>query len=175
MAQIKLRIELNKGRTGAPLEKLGCVARQMERFLRALGADLNLETKRGEWLAINFKNGSVAWDATYQNDVTDAQFRRFNHLLVIISGGSALVASKVIGEKPEARDILALIVAICSALLAALQPQQRARAYRQAWIELDLAIKASEGTPTELIEALRRGENLIGDTHAEKAEEPKPK
>jgi hypothetical protein len=105
MAQIKLRIELNKGRTGAPLEKLGDVARQMERFLRALGADLNLESKRGEWLAVNFKNGSVAWDATYQNDVTDAQFRRFNQCVEFITdydpeteGTNALVSDLTLLE-----------------------------------------------------------------------------
>jgi membrane protein YdbS with pleckstrin-like domain len=43
-------------------------------------------------------------------------------LLVAISGGSASVASKVINN--YWRDILALTVAICSALLATLQPQQ---------------------------------------------------
>jgi hypothetical protein len=85
MAQIKLRIELNKGRTGAPLEKLGTVARQMERFLRAVAADLNIDARPGEWLAVNFKNGSVAWDASFQEEVSEAQVRRFNDSIEFIT------------------------------------------------------------------------------------------
>ncbi len=85
MAQIRIRVELNKGRTGAPLDKLGDVARQFERFLRALAADLQLEVKKGEWLAVNFKNGSVSWDAAFQGDVTEAAFRNFNHAVEFIT------------------------------------------------------------------------------------------
>jgi hypothetical protein len=85
MAQIKLRIEINKGRTGAPLEKLGDIARQMERFLRALATDLDLEIRAGEWLALKFTNGSVAWDAAYQSEVTDAQLRRFNECVEFVT------------------------------------------------------------------------------------------
>jgi hypothetical protein len=97
-------------------------------------------------------------------------------LLVIISGGSAAVASKIIND--YWRDILALFVAICSALLATLQPQQRARSYRQAWINLDLAIMASEHVSANLLEALRSGEDAIGAEYQaemiEKNENPKP-
>lgn len=96
--------------------------------------------------------------------------------LVIISGGSAAVASKVIDDC--SRDILALIVAICSALLATLQPQQRAGSYRHAWIGLDLAIMASKQVSTNLLEALRSGEDAIGGEYqaemTEQNKNPKP-
>lgn len=85
MAQIKLRIEINKGRTGAPLEKLGDISRQMEKFLRALASDMTLEVKRGEWLAVNFKNGSVSYDASFQDDVTDSVFRHFNRCVEFVT------------------------------------------------------------------------------------------
>lgn len=78
MAQIKIRIELNKGRTGAPMDKLGDVSRQLERFLRAVADDLEIESKKGEWLAVNFANGSVNWDAALQTEVSESAFRRFN-------------------------------------------------------------------------------------------------
>lgn len=93
-----------------------------------------------------------------------------------ISGGSASVASKIIND--YWRDILALAVAICSALLATLQPQQRARSYRQAWIGLDHAIMESEEVSSKLLEALQSGEAAIGAEYQaemiEKQENPKP-
>ena len=67
-----------------------------------------------------------------------------------------------------AREIAALVVAICSALLLMLQPQQQAQAYRQSWIELDLTIKRLSGVSADLLEAVRRGENLIGNVHTER-------
>lgn len=85
MAQIRLRIELNKGRTGAPLDKLGDIARQMERFLRSLASDLRLEIRPNEWLAVNFKNGSVSWDASYQTEVSESEVRRFNECVEFIT------------------------------------------------------------------------------------------
>lgn len=85
MAQIKLRIEMNKGRKGAPLEKLGDVAKQIERFLRSLGGDLKLDAKKGEWLAEKFRNGSVSYDAAYQIEVPDAQLRHFNQCIEFIT------------------------------------------------------------------------------------------
>jgi hypothetical protein len=69
MARMKVRLVLNKGRHGAPLSKLGKISEQAERFLRALAGDCRIETKPGEWLAVNFKNGSVEYDAEFQGDV----------------------------------------------------------------------------------------------------------
>ena len=85
LAQLRLRIELNKGRTGAPLEKLGELARQLERFLRSLAGDIEIDVKRGEWLAMNFKNGSVSYDAAFQNEVSESQFREFNRLIEFVA------------------------------------------------------------------------------------------
>ena len=85
MAQVKVRIELNKGRKGAPLEKLGDVSRQFDRFLRSLALDLKLDIKRDEWLAVNFKNGSISWDVALQTDVSEAQVGHFNQCLEFIT------------------------------------------------------------------------------------------
>jgi len=85
MAQIRLRVELNRGRTGAPMDKLADVSRQLERFLRALAADLSIEVKKGEWLATNFENGSVKWDAALQAEVKDTVFHRFNESVEFVA------------------------------------------------------------------------------------------
>ena len=38
--------------------------------MRSLASDCNIETQPGEWLAVNFKNGSVEYDAEFQGDVS---------------------------------------------------------------------------------------------------------
>jgi hypothetical protein len=78
MATIRVRFQLNKGRMGAPLSKLGKIAGQAERFLRALATDANIDQSSGEWLALNFDNGSVSYDAEFQGIVSPAQAMIFN-------------------------------------------------------------------------------------------------
>jgi hypothetical protein len=85
MARIKVRFELNKGRTGAPLGKLGDISKQAERFLRALAVDFAIDAKSGQWLAVNFKNGSVVYDAEFQGDVTGAEADAFNRGLEFLA------------------------------------------------------------------------------------------
>jgi hypothetical protein len=69
MARIKIRFAINKGRHGAPMAKLGKISEQAEKFLRSLALDCDIQTKPGEWLAVNFKNGSVEYDAELPDDV----------------------------------------------------------------------------------------------------------
>ncbi len=69
MAKLRVRFSINKGRHGAPLSKLGKIAEQAERFLRLLAADCDIQSKAGDWLAANFKNGSVEYDAELPEDI----------------------------------------------------------------------------------------------------------
>ncbi len=85
MARIKVRFELNKGRTGAPLSKLGDISKQAEKFLKALAADLAIDGKAGEWLAVNFSNGSVCYDAEFQGEITGAVADAFNRGLEFLA------------------------------------------------------------------------------------------
>jgi len=85
MSRIKVRFELNKGRTGAPMSKLGDISRQAERFLRALAADLKIDSKAHEWLAVNFRNGSVSYDAEFQGDISGAEIDAFNRGLEFLA------------------------------------------------------------------------------------------
>jgi hypothetical protein len=85
MARIKVRFELNKGRTGAPLSKLGDISKQAEKFLKALATDLAIDARAGEWLAVNFKNGSVSYDAEFQVEITGAEADAFNRGLEFLA------------------------------------------------------------------------------------------
>jgi hypothetical protein len=77
MARLKIRFSINKGRHGAPLAKLARISEQAEKFLRSLAADSGIEVKQGEWLAVNFKNGSVEYDAEFQGAINDAAAQIF--------------------------------------------------------------------------------------------------
>ncbi len=81
MPRIKVRFAINKGRHGAPMAKLGKISEQAEKFLRALAADCDIETRPGEWLAANFKNGSVEYDAEFQDDVDTGAVQLFARYL----------------------------------------------------------------------------------------------
>jgi hypothetical protein len=60
MPNLKIRLKLNEGRLGVPLEKLAEVAKDMKLFLSMLTADLGIPND--EWIASNFSNGSVMFD-----------------------------------------------------------------------------------------------------------------
>jgi hypothetical protein len=78
MAKIKVRFSINKGRHGAPMAKLGRISEQAEKFLRSLASDCDIATRPGEWLAANFKNGSVEYDAEFQDDVNSGSVQVFS-------------------------------------------------------------------------------------------------
>jgi len=84
-------------------------------------------------------------------------------LTAIIAGGSAFVASQLSEGHP--REIMALVVATCASIQAALAPASKAAAFRQAWVILDLSLKEFVGLPSTLVQAIQNGENQIDQTH----------
>jgi hypothetical protein len=46
MARIRVRFAVNEGGHGAPLDKLADVAREAERLLRMVAADLSLDNRK---------------------------------------------------------------------------------------------------------------------------------
>lgn len=85
MARIRVRFAINEGRHGAPLTKLGRISEQAEKFLKSLAADCDIEVRPGEWVAANFENGSVAFDAEYQVEVNPGTAQIFAHNLEMIA------------------------------------------------------------------------------------------
>ena len=85
MARIRVRFRINPGRTGTPLDKLGGIASQSEKFLRFLAADLGLQTRKGQWLAVNFDNGSVSYDAEFVDDSAEIVAENYMRALSIVT------------------------------------------------------------------------------------------
>lgn len=59
------------------MTKLARISEQAEKFLRSLAADSGIEAKQGEWLAVNFENGSVGFDAEFQGAVNEGSAQIF--------------------------------------------------------------------------------------------------
>lgn len=85
MARIKVRLSINKGRRGAPMAKLGKISEQTEKFLKMLATDCDIETHPSEWLATEFGNGSVEFDAEFQGDVNPADAEIFARSLELLA------------------------------------------------------------------------------------------
>ncbi|OGO35299.1 MAG: hypothetical protein A2Z03_07755 [Chloroflexi bacterium RBG_16_56_8] len=81
MPFIRVRIELNKGRHGVPLRKLAAVGRESEKFFQMLGSDVGLKFEKGEWIAVNFEEGSLCFDAMNVSETSDEELYQFNHNL----------------------------------------------------------------------------------------------
>ena len=78
MERIKIRIQINKGKEGAPLSKLASINKETERFLRLLGEDTGLPVSKGEWIATNFENNSVDYDIAFLGDYETTHMQEFN-------------------------------------------------------------------------------------------------
>lgn len=82
MANFRVRIEINKGRHGAPIHKLAKVAEEAEKFFKMFATDLGLG--KAEWIADNFRNGSVGFDTNYVGPAPDPALftsqKAFSHL-----------------------------------------------------------------------------------------------
>jgi hypothetical protein len=92
MARLRVRLRFNPGRVGSPMDKLGEFASQTEKFLRSLANDLGLQVAKGEWLAHNFSNDSVAFDGELATSVPDVIAARGREALDAITGDSPLDA-----------------------------------------------------------------------------------
>lgn len=67
------------------MAKLGKIAEQTEKFLRIYAADLGLDVKSGDWLAADFKNSSVEFQAEFPKEVTHAVAQFFSTGLEVLA------------------------------------------------------------------------------------------
>jgi hypothetical protein len=80
MAQLRIRIELQRPSKGIEMSKLERVSREAQKFLRSLGDDLRIPD--GTWIAQGFYDQGVGFDATYQaSDVDELQVDQYLHTL----------------------------------------------------------------------------------------------
>lgn len=90
MAKLKIRVELNKGREGMPLEKLIARAEHLVGFLSNLAKDLGLGGAQPVWLAEEFDNGSVDFDCRLDSELDEVLVEKGCSALDHYFGGTPL-------------------------------------------------------------------------------------
>jgi len=78
MSRLRVRIELNRGGVGVPLEKLASVVQQAQSFFRMLGDDVHIDQNQGEWLGFDFDHESLNFTAEFVGPVTQEQVAAFH-------------------------------------------------------------------------------------------------
>jgi hypothetical protein len=78
MSRLRVRIELNRGGVGVPLEKLASVVQQAQSFFRMLGDDVHIDQSQGEWLGFDFDHESLNFTAEFVGPVTQDQVAAFH-------------------------------------------------------------------------------------------------
>ncbi len=79
MTEIKIRVLLNKGKIGVPLDKLGNISSETMKFLRLMTRDVGISSfDKGKWIAKNFENGSLAYDSVYEGVYEQEHVEKFN-------------------------------------------------------------------------------------------------
>jgi hypothetical protein len=78
MSRLRVRIELNRGGVGVPLDKLASVVQQSQAFFRMLGDDVHIDQRQGEWLGFDFDHESLNFTAEFVGPVTADQVAEFH-------------------------------------------------------------------------------------------------
>src|SRR5690349_18814059 len=78
MSRLRIRIELNRGGVGVPLDKLASVVQQAQSFFRMLGDDVHIDQSQGDWLGFDFDHESLNFTAEFVGAVTQEQVDAFH-------------------------------------------------------------------------------------------------
>ena len=78
MSRLRVRIELNRGGVGVPLDKLASVVQQSQSFFRMLGDDVHIDQRQGDWLGFDFDHESLNFTAEFVGAVTPEQVAAFH-------------------------------------------------------------------------------------------------
>lgn len=82
MALLKIRIELQRPRRGIEIPKLAKLAEETQKFLRSVAEDVGIDPSQGIWVAQDFYEQGVGFDAEYQaSDIDDPQVQAYEHVV----------------------------------------------------------------------------------------------
>jgi hypothetical protein len=84
MRNLRLRVKLNKGRRGIPLDKLEKFVAEMRKFLIQIGDDLALPDPK-QWVGVDFENGSLAFTNESSLQVSSERADHFNESVLALS------------------------------------------------------------------------------------------
>ena len=154
MAALKIRIELQRPAKGIEMSKLSELAQETQKFLRMIAEDVGLNPNEGTWVAEDFYNQGIGFNAEYQyveadpdqvnaylhavNDI--AQVGRGTHWLVRGIRPLTIVQSARLATIAGEGEVLRIGILEDDGDVAAWRPLPRDRAvaiieHFQEWVE----------------------------------------
>ncbi len=100
MARLRVRMEMNQGGMGVPLQKLAGVAGEAHRFFNMLCEDIRIDTSKGQWLALEFDETSLSFTVEFVGPLNPVQVREFYEAF----SGSTPLRKATIGQFARIAD-----------------------------------------------------------------------
>lgn len=101
MAHLRIRVELQRAARGIEMSKLERLSKEAQKLLRSLSHDLHIP-EEGTWVAKDFYNQGVGFDAVYEtSEVDELQVEQYTHALDQLSTVDASSHWRVTGVSPR--------------------------------------------------------------------------
>jgi TonB family protein len=102
MNRLRVRVELNRRRSGVPLDKLVSVVEETRKFFHLLAEDVEIPVDRGEWEASNFDPESLNFTAEYSGPASAEQISAFGSAF----GGATSLRRETIAQFTHIADFI---------------------------------------------------------------------
>ena len=102
MTRLRVRVELNRRKTGVPMEELVSVVEETRKFFQLLAEDVQIPTDRGEWLASHFDPESLNFTAEFHGPASTEQIRAFGSAF----GGATSLRRETIAQFTRIADFI---------------------------------------------------------------------
>jgi hypothetical protein len=102
MNRLRVRVELNRRKTGVPMDELVSVVEETRKFFHLLAEDVQIPADRGEWLASNFDPDSLNFTAEYDGLASAEQIRAFGSAF----GGATSLRRETIAQFTHIADFI---------------------------------------------------------------------
>ncbi|MDP8990602.1 MAG: TonB family protein [Acidobacteriota bacterium] len=102
MTRLRVRVELNRRKSGVPMEELASVVEETQKFFHLLAEDVGIPVDRGEWLASNFDPESLNFTAEFNGPASIEQIRDFGAAF----GGATSLRRETIAQFTHIADFI---------------------------------------------------------------------
>jgi TonB family protein len=102
MNRLRVRVELNRRKSGVPMEELVSVVEETRKFFHLLAEDVQIPAERGEWLASHFDPESLNFTAEFNGPASSEQILAFGSAF----GGATSLRQETIAQFTHIADFI---------------------------------------------------------------------
>jgi TonB family protein len=102
MNRLRVRVELNRRKSGVPMEELVSVVEETRKFFYLLAEDVQIPADRGEWLASHFDPESLNFTAEFNGPASSEQILAFGSAF----GGATSLRQETIAQFTHIADFI---------------------------------------------------------------------